>query len=42
MSLLLNFYNKNFGFEDWQNLSNPDIYLLKNVGNKVIYERLWK
>ncbi|WP_371471382.1 histidine phosphatase family protein [Niallia circulans] len=42
MSLLLNFYNKNFGFDDWQNLSNPDIYLLKNVGNKVIYERLWK
>ncbi|PAD89177.1 histidine phosphatase family protein [Niallia circulans] len=42
MSLLLNFYNKNFGFEDWQNLSYPDIYLLKNVDNKVIYERLWK
>lgn len=42
MSLLLRYYNKNFGFEDWRNLSNPDLFLLKNESNKVTIERLWK
>ncbi|WP_342505087.1 histidine phosphatase family protein [Sporosarcina sp. FSL K6-2383] len=42
MSLLLNYYNENFGFEDWQKLSNPDIFLLINTGKKVTYERLWR
>lgn len=42
LSLLLKYYNENFGFDDWQNLSNPDLYLLRNASNKVIYERLWK
>jgi 2,3-bisphosphoglycerate-dependent phosphoglycerate mutase len=41
MSLLLKYYNENFGFDDWQNLSNPDIFVLRDVSNKVIYERLW-
>lgn len=42
MSLLLKYYNGNFGFDDWKNLSNPDIYLLRNTDNKVFFERLWK
>ncbi|MFK9093615.1 histidine phosphatase family protein [Bacillus salipaludis] len=42
MSLLLRYYNKNFGFEDWRNLSNPDVFLLINETNKVTIERLWK
>jgi 2,3-bisphosphoglycerate-dependent phosphoglycerate mutase len=42
MSLLLKYFNKDFGFDDWQNLSNPDVFLLKNKSNKVAYERLWK
>lgn len=42
MSLLLKHFNKDFGFEDWKNLSNPDVYLLKNENNKVTFERLWK
>ncbi|MFJ7726185.1 histidine phosphatase family protein [Neobacillus sp. NPDC097160] len=42
MSLLLRYYNKNFGFEDWRNLSNPDVFLLKYETNKVTIERLWK
>ncbi|MFD1928409.1 histidine phosphatase family protein [Sporosarcina siberiensis] len=41
MSLLLNNYNKNFGFEGWQNLTNPDVYVLRKIDNKVTYERLW-
>jgi 2,3-bisphosphoglycerate-dependent phosphoglycerate mutase len=42
MSLLLKYFNNKFGFEDWQNLSNPDVFLLKNENNEVAYERLWK
>lgn len=41
MSLLLNNYNKSFGFDDWQGLTNPDIYVLREMGNKVTYKRLW-
>ncbi|GIN57641.1 phosphoglycerate mutase [Lederbergia ruris] len=42
MSLLLKHFDKDFGFDDWKNLSNPDIYLLKYKNNKVTSERLWK
>lgn len=41
MSLLLNHYNKEFGFNDWLNLSNPDVYLLKSDSVKVTFERIW-
>lgn len=41
MSLLLNNYNKSFGFNDWQGLTNPDIYVLREMDNKVTYKRLW-
>ncbi len=37
----LKYYNKDFGFEDWQNLCNPDVFLLKNECTKVTSERLW-
>ncbi|WP_010676698.1 histidine phosphatase family protein [Bacillus timonensis] len=40
MSLLLNHFNKNFGFEQWSKLSNPDVYILK-MGNPTIFERIW-
>ncbi|MBW8347990.1 phosphoglycerate mutase family protein [Bacillus sp. IITD106] len=42
MSLLLKHFNKDFGFDDWKNLSNPDVYLLKNENNQVTFERIWK
>ncbi|MBS4223142.1 histidine phosphatase family protein [Bacillus sp. FJAT-49682] len=41
MSLLLTYYVKDFGFEGWRNLSNPDVFLLRNVDKKVTYERVW-
>jgi len=41
MSLLLNNYNKSFGFDDWQDLTNPDIYVLQKIGTQVTYKRLW-
>jgi len=42
MSLLLMYFNKDFGFDDWKNLSNPDIFLLINESNKVTFQRVWK
>lgn len=42
LSLLLKYFNNDFGFEDWRNLSNPDVFLLKNEDNKVTMERIWK
>ncbi|MCK0473178.1 histidine phosphatase family protein [Halalkalibacter sp. APA_J-10(15)] len=42
ISLLLNSYNKDFGFNDWSNLSNPDVYLLKSENKKVTFERVWR
>lgn len=41
ISILLNNFNKSFGFDDWQDLTNPDIYVLRKRGIKVTYERLW-
>lgn len=41
MALLLNYYTKKFGFDEWANLSNPDIYLLNSGSNGVTIERLW-
>ncbi|MFD1778506.1 histidine phosphatase family protein [Fredinandcohnia salidurans] len=40
LSLLLNHFDKNFGFEQWATLSNPDVYLLNSV-NQITFERLW-
>lgn len=40
MALLLNHYNKEFGFDQWANLSNPDIYLLNSDSNGVTFERI--
>ena len=42
ISLLLNHYDKNFGFEQWKSLSNPDVYLLKISQNEFHLKRLWK
>jgi len=41
MSLLLNHYNKEFGFEEWLNLSNPDVYLLKLKEKEISLGRIW-
>lgn len=42
LSLLLKHYNHNFGFEDWRNLQNPDVFVLKKDNNIVTFERLLK
>lgn len=40
ISLLLHHYDKNFGFEQWKNLSNPDIFVLRISENITSFERL--
>ncbi|WP_053361340.1 histidine phosphatase family protein [Bacillus sp. FJAT-27251] len=42
LSLLLRNYNPDFGFDQWQKLSNPDVFMLKHNGNKASVARLWE
>ncbi|WP_374717598.1 histidine phosphatase family protein [Neobacillus sp.] len=42
MSLLFMFYSKDFGFDNWKSLSNPDVFLLIKEGNQVTFKRIWK
>lgn len=41
MALLLKHYNDEFGFNDWINLSNPDVFQLTYEFNKVTFKRVW-
>lgn len=41
MALLLSRYVKGFGFEGWRALSNPDVFVLTDVPDGKIGERLW-
>jgi 2,3-bisphosphoglycerate-dependent phosphoglycerate mutase len=42
MSLLLKSFDDGFGFKEWQELTNPDVYLvrIKDVGTT--FERVWE
>ena len=42
MSLLFMYFDKDFGFDEWKRLSNPDIYLFINESNEVTFQRVWK
>lgn len=41
MSLLLNSIDENFGFDQWQTLTNPDIYLIEIQNGKKTFKRTW-
>ena len=42
LSLVLNSLDDAFGFEGWESLSNPDVYILqRTMDDRVTYERLW-
>lgn len=41
LALLLKHFNKDFGFDDWKNLSNPDVFLLTSETNTVTIKRVW-
>lgn len=40
-ALLLHSISQTFGFEGWQKLSNPDVYLLEAKSNGLTYRRIW-
>lgn len=42
MSLLLKNYQSDFGFDQWKNISNPDVFLLEFDEEEVQLKRLWK
>lgn len=41
ISLLLNYYDDNFGFEQWKKLSNPDVYHLNISYSDFDVKRIW-
>ena len=42
LSLVLNSLDDTFDFEGWENLSNPDVYMLqRRMDGRVTYDRLW-
>ncbi len=41
ISLLLHYYDQSFGFEQWKELSNPDVYELNISDQATRYTRLW-
>lgn len=42
LSLIIKHYSKEFGFEEWRNLKNPDIYKLEVDTRGVRVEHLWR
>lgn len=41
MSLFLNSIDENFEFEQWQTLTNPDIYLIEVQEGQKTFKRIW-
>lgn len=41
MSLLINYYNGDFGFDDWKQLSNPDVYEIDFDSKEIKANRIW-
>ncbi len=41
MALIVKHFQNEFGYEQWQNLSNPDVYVLKIDNEETNLERLW-
>lgn len=42
MALLLREYDGQVGFKEWENLTNPDVYLLEINKNKQSLKRIWQ
>ncbi len=41
MSLLLRHFDASFGFQEWSNLSNPDLYRIDLFSTKGVMKRVW-
>ncbi len=42
MTLLLRCYDERIGFQEWQALTNPDVYRVQLTDDDVQWERIWK
>ncbi len=41
LALLLNHWDSSYGFNEWRELSNPDVFKIEQNGQSTIIERLW-
>ena len=41
LSVILNSIDADFGYAQWQSLSNPDVFALAETGEGWTYERIW-
>jgi len=42
MTIIMNYYDKNYGFDFWNSTSKPDIYKMAFIENKLVkIERVW-
>ncbi|MCM3721640.1 MULTISPECIES: histidine phosphatase family protein [Solibacillus] len=42
MSLLLNHFQRHFGFDDWKQLSNPDVFEIEFSNEQTVVNRVWR
>jgi len=42
ITMLMHQYDESIGFEQWKNLSNPDVYAMKITDDHVSFNRIWK
>ena len=42
MSLLLNHFQPHFGFDDWKQLSNPDVFEIEFSNEQTVVNRIWR
>ena len=40
LSLLLNHFNREFGFDNWRLLSNPDVFVLESEGDCIVIKHI--
>ncbi|WP_079526335.1 histidine phosphatase family protein [Solibacillus isronensis] len=42
MSLLLNHFQPHFGFDEWKQLSNPDVFEIEFSNEQTVVNRIWR
>lgn len=42
MSLLLNHFQPHFGFDEWKQLSNPDVFEIEFNNKQTVVNRIWR
>jgi len=41
MSLILRYFDESFGFNEWKEMTNPDVYRIDIKDNQINVTRLW-